>query len=119
MFEGILEMLTFFSTCLALPGGLIAAGAALLTHRVEWAAWIGLALAAWLAVYAAALMFFSLTSQPQPIPLGQERCFDEMCFTLQSVLVESNLAPAEALGDFYILTIQLTNKAKRTAQRPS
>jgi len=119
MFEGILGILIFFITCLALLGGLTAAGAALLTRRVGRAARIGLALAVWLAVYAAALLFFSLTSHPHSIPLGQERCFDEMCFTLQSVLVESTLPPAAAQGDFYILTIQLTNQAKRAAQRPS
>ena len=119
MFEGILGILIFFITCLALPGGLVAAAAALLTRRVGRAARIGLALAVWLAVYAAALLFFSLTSQPQSIPLGQERCFDEMCFSLQSVVVEPTLASAAARGDFYILTIQLTNQAKRAAQRPS
>lgn len=120
MLEGLFGMLAFLAACLALASGLVWAAASLAARRWRQAARAGLALLAIVGVYAVLLLGFSLASRQQSITLGTERCFDEMCFSLQGVETAPTLGSQQSqLGSFYILTIQLRSTARRTAQKPS
>jgi hypothetical protein len=61
----------------------------------------------------------SFASQPKFLNLDQERCFDEMCYSVKSVTMTHTLGQFTAQGDYYIITIQLRSAAQRTAQKPS
>ncbi len=123
MLEGVIGMLTFFVTVLGLVIAVILIGMALLRRRWARARGIGVFFLGWLGVYAAILLVVSLTSQPRTIPPGVERCFDEMCYSVQALKISHTLGEGAnsltAGGNFYILTVQLRSAAKRSAQRPS
>jgi hypothetical protein len=75
-----------------------------------------------LGLYAAALLFVSLTSSQIILGPGQEHCFDEMCFSVKGVTTTPTLGTTPhqitAHGLYYVLTVQLHNAAKRVPQRP-
>jgi hypothetical protein len=123
MLEGVLGMLAFLGTALGLLGGILLIGLALLARRWRRAGKIGLILLGWIAVYAVVLLGVSLTSQVRHIQLGSERCFDEMCYSVQAVSVVHTLGAiphqVAAQGNYTLITIRLRSAAKRTAQRPS
>jgi hypothetical protein len=123
MLEGILGVLAFFATLLGLISAVIAIIIALLTHHPQRAGKIGLISLGWIAVYAFLLLAASFTSRPQFIASGKERCFDEMCYSVKSVVITPTLgnapAPFKAQGNYYVLTVQLRSDSKRTAQKPS
>jgi hypothetical protein len=123
MLEGLLGILAFFATLLGLVIVIIAVIIALLTHHPKRAGRVGLVFLGWIAVYAVLLLAASFTSRPQFIGAGKERCFDEMCYSVKSVVIASTLgntpAPFKAQGNYYVLTVQLRSDSKRTAQKPS
>lgn len=119
MLAGVPGVLALFATFLAIPTCLGVILFALITRRTRLAERAGLVLAAWIGVYAALLLLFSLTSRTRYLAIGQERCFDEMCFSVTGVTTSPTLGEAHAKGVFYIVSVQLHSEAKRTAQRPS
>jgi hypothetical protein len=123
MLEGVFGVLAFLATLLVSAIGLIWAGVALLTNKKGQAWRIGRSLLVWLGVYVILLLVFSLTSRPRFYVLGEERCYDEMCHSVQAVRVAQTLGEGPtrltAQGRFYVVTIRLRNTARRTAQRPS
>ena len=54
---------------------------------------------------------------------GAERCFDEMCYSVKSITTAHTLDasphPLTALGEFYIIAVQLRSAARGNAQKPS
>jgi hypothetical protein len=52
----------------------------------------------------------------------QERCFDEMCFSVLQAMTQSTVGNREqmqtAQGLYYVVTVQLRNASQRTAQKP-
>jgi hypothetical protein len=119
MLEGFFGILAFFATILALVAGVSMIVISLFTHRPERAWKVGGILLAWIAIYAVVLLLVSFASQPKFLNLGQERCFDEMCYSVKSVTMSHALGQFTAQGDYYIITIQLRSAAQRTAQKPS
>ena len=91
--------------------------AALIRRRFAVVRRLSLIGGAWLALYGAALLAVSLTSAPVQLAPGQERCFDEMCFSVTQVTASAVGAPAAAQR-YYTVTIQLRNAARGTAQKP-
>jgi hypothetical protein len=124
MFEGLLGMLVFFATILAFGAGIVVIAIALLTRRCRRAGQMSLLLLGWAAVYAGILLEVSFTSQPRYLGLDQERCFDEMCYSVTSVKITPSLTGGfglkiQAKGNFYVLTVQLRNAGRGAAQKPS
>lgn len=64
------------------------------------------------AVYATCLVLVAVTSSDRDLALGQDRCFDDWCVTLRSVV------PVAGPGDRRRLTVVVTSHARRVAQRP-
>jgi hypothetical protein len=120
--SGVLGVLLFFVTVLGfLIGGALWVGFSF-SHKRQAAGRTARILLAWGAAYAAALLIFSFTSQTEYLAPGQERCFDEMCYSVTSTALTKNLAPIggqPAQGIYYVLTLQLHSRALRTAQKPS
>ncbi|HEY1391094.1 MAG TPA: DUF4352 domain-containing protein [Ktedonobacterales bacterium] len=78
--------------------------------------------AIWLAVYTFLLVSASLFT-PQPVlEAHQERCFDEMCFSVLNAATQATVGDGEqaqaAQGLYYAVTVQLRNASQRTAQKP-
>ncbi len=124
MFEGFIGILAFFSTILAIMVGVILIFVALVTHRPRRAGRVALILLGWLGLYAVILLFVSWTSHPRLLDASQERCFDEICYSVTSVKVAHSLTNGWgysfiAKGNYYVITVQLRNAALRTAQKPS
>ena len=124
MFESFFGILTFFATILVLVTGVFVIGISLLTRHFMRAGRIGLILLGWIAVYAVILLTASFTSQPRYLSIGQERCFDEMCYSVTAVTITPTLTndflyQLKARGNFYLVTVQLRNAARREAQKPS
>jgi hypothetical protein len=73
------------------------------------------------ALYAALLMAVSLASRPNVLRMGERQCFDEWCITVERAarqsLVGNPPAAANARGIFYVVTVKVSNAARRRAQR--
>src|SRR6185437_16010021 len=58
----------------------------------------------------------------QVLDAHQERCFDEMCFSVPQSMTQSTVDNGEqtqtAQGLYYVVTVQLRNASQRTAQKP-
>lgn len=123
MLEGLFGILAFFATILGLAIGGIGLGIALFTRHPKRAAKIGRLLLGWIGLYTVALLVTSFASQPRFLGLSQDRCFDEMCYSVKAVTVTHTLGaapdPLKAQGDYYVVTIQLRSDSRGTAQKPS
>ncbi len=123
MLEGVFGFLALLVTTLAVLVCVLLTGMGVVRRRWRGVGKIGLVLAAWLVVYALVLLGVSLFSQPRLLNLGQERCFDEMCYSV----IETTFSPTltagtqvlHAEGRYLIATLQLRSAARRTAQMPS
>jgi hypothetical protein len=115
--------LTLLLSFLILVIALLAAVVSLVSGHARFALRIGQGVLAWIAVYALLLVFVSLTSPRQILDPGQEHCFDEMCFSVQGVSTTCTLGPSEtqvtAQGVYYVVSLNLRNAARGTAQKPS
>jgi len=78
--------------------------------------------AVWLAAYSVLLVSASLLTPQQVLEAHQERCFDEMCFSVLQATTQSTVGNGEqtqtAQGLYYVVTVQLRNASQRTAQKP-
>ena len=66
----------------------------------------------------------AMATQPQrTIPMGQERCFDEMCFSVINVQVVPQLGPAsqpvKADGMFYVIGMRVSSHSRGRTQSES
>jgi hypothetical protein len=114
--------LIFIATVLAMLGGVIYSIYFLFAHRPTRAR-NGLAgTIVWLVVYVAAMIAASLLTPQTVLNQGQERCFDEMCFSATQVSTARTLGTGDgaqsAQGIYYVVTVQLRNASVRTPQRP-
>ena len=123
MLEGLFGLLAFFGTILFFVIIVILIAIALLTRHPQRIKKIGRVVVIWIGVYLLVLLSFSLLSKPRFIEPGKERCYDEMCYSVTSVTTAQTLGTAPNLlaakGEFYVITIQLRNDSKGTAQKPS
>ena len=124
MLEGLFGMLAFLATLLVLPASIIIILIALLTRHPRRAGKVGLFLLGWIGLYVAVLLVVSITSRPRYLALNQERCFDEMCYSITSVKITPTItndwmAQFQAQGNYYVLIVRLRNAARGTAQKPS
>ncbi len=123
MLQGALGMVAFLATALAIIVGAVLILSALLGRRPGRARRILRVLLIWIGVYAIALFAVSLASRPQFLEPGVERCYDEMCYSVQDVAVSPAAADATpgpaGQSKHYVIVIRLRSAARRAAQRPS
>jgi len=71
-------------------------------------------------LYLGVVIVVSALRPQRRIPFGQERCFDDMCFTVAHVETFGRLGvpsePLPAKGVFYIVTIRVENRGRGRAQ---
>lgn len=58
-------------------------------------------------------------SELKPISFGEDICFDDWCATVTSINKIDSFGNQKADGQFVILSIKMTNKARGIAQKPS
>lgn len=118
----LVTTLIFIVTFVGCAVAIVASALALVIRRFQVAWMIGRVMLVWVGLYAAALLFVSFTSSPVILDLGQEHCFDEMCFSVKGVTTTQTLGTTPhqitAHGLYYVLAVQLHNAAKRVPQRP-
>ena len=115
----IFELL-FIAFFLASTIALIVALIAMIRGKVRVGTRMLLGLAACWAVYLLIVVLVSVATPQHSIPMGQERCFDEMCYTV----VHAETAPklgltgqtVQANGRFYVVAIRVTSRSRGRAQ---
>ena len=79
-----------------------------------------LALVVGWAGYLLIVGLVSATTPQRIVPMGQDRCFDEMCFAVVHAETASQLGPesqpAHANGMFYIVTVRVSSRSRGRAQ---
>jgi len=101
----------------ALVGTVIAImrGARRLAKRILWT------LAASWTIYFALVSAVSVTTPQRIITMGEDQCFDEMCFAVVSADTATELGPsgrvAKATGIFYVITIRVSSHSHGRTQR--
>jgi hypothetical protein len=100
-------------------GALTLLGYAVVRRRRRLARSVLLASLLWVVVYGALLIGTSLVTPQQILAEGQERCFDEMCFSITQAVTQPTLGTGtQPRGTFYVVTMQLRNASRRVAQKP-
>ena len=70
-------------------------------------------------LYVFLWIIFSLNATNQAVPLSTDICFDDWCATVTSYEKVKKIGRQVPSGQFIILTIKMTNKARGIAQKPS
>jgi Domain of unknown function (DUF4352) len=77
---------------------------------------------AWLGVYVLLTVLVSWLTPQAVLSRTQERCFDEMCFSVTQVSMAHTVGAGSqqqtAQGVFELVTVQLRNSSQRTPQKP-
>jgi hypothetical protein len=109
----LLLLLTVSAAAVALPRG------AYLLARGRWRAArrTVLGLGAVLGLYAATLVMVSLVSPQRVMGLHQDRCFDDWCLSVERVAHLRAIGAVAARGKFYLVTVQVSSRAKGIVQR--
>ena len=117
-----LGTLLFLASVVGALGVLIGLLYGIFTRRRRLVRVLLISSAVWLAVYSALLVIASLLTPQQVLEAHQERCFDEMCFSVLQATTQSSVGAGEqtqtAHGLYYVVTVQLRNASQRTAQKP-
>lgn len=81
---------------------------------------VGWVLGATWAVYLAIVFAVAAATPQRVFAMNQERCFDEMCFSVVHVESAAQLGPASdpvrAAGRFYVVTLRVTGRSRGRAQ---
>lgn len=76
---------------------------------------IGLAI--YIGGYAMLLVGAALLSPQQVLGMHQPRCFDDWCASVERVKQQPAIGSVQANGAFFLVTIRVTNRARRISQR--
>src|SRR6266478_2576460 len=113
--------LVFAASFLFAVGLFVRAMYLLVRRRWKSAARTGVALAAFVGVYAVVLLTVSLTSSPRYYPLGTEFRFDDWCFAVERVetapVVGEGRDALRPAGVFRLVTVRVLNRGRGRAQR--
>src|SRR5262245_32353307 len=75
------------------------------------------------AVYMAVLVTVSLASRPKILRMGEKQCFDDWCLSVERAVRQTRVGtpPGDvvARGVFRVVTVRVSNAARRRAQRES
>jgi hypothetical protein len=78
---------------------------------------LALGLVIYLCMYAILLVGAALIGPQQVLAMRQPRCFDDWCASVEKVEQKQAIGAAQAQGVFYLVTIQVSSRAKRISQR--
>ena len=82
---------------------------------------VALALGSFLLLYAGVLVSVSLLSPQHTHAMHQDRCFDDWCLSVERVVQQPSVgAPptiVAARGEFYLVTVRVSSRAKAIIQR--
>lgn len=113
---------TFILTFLGIVVGLLTIVVNFIRGNKSLAAKVGLGLVGWVGLYLVVLLIMSFTSTQITLAANQEKCFDEMCFSVTNVratkTLDTGLGQTLAQGNFLVVQVQLRNAAKRVSQKP-
>jgi hypothetical protein len=122
MLIDLLGTLLFLASVVGALGVVIALLYGALTRQGRLIRVVLISAAVWLAVYSAMLIGASLLTPQRVLEPRQERCFDEMCFSVLQATTQPTVGDGEhtqaAHGRYYVVTVQLRNASQRTAQKP-
>lgn len=74
-------------------------------------------LLACVAAYMLVLIGVSLAEPRKEIPIGEARCFDDWCITVEQAARQKAIGAANAAGTFYVVTLRVSSRAKGSPQR--
>jgi Domain of unknown function (DUF4352) len=118
----LLGTLVFLASVVGALGVVIALLYLALTQRRRLIPILLIGSAVWIAAYSVLLVGASLLTPQHVIESRQERCFDEMCFSVLQATTQPTVGNGEqtrtAQGLYYVVTVQLRNASQRTAQKP-
>ena len=109
----IFDLLLIFLV-LASVAGIVAALAALLLRRRVLAARVIAAIAGAWAIYLGTGTAVALMTPQHIVSLGEDRCFDELCFAVMGYNRTSSTNPGKS---FYIVDVRISNRSRGRAQR--
>jgi hypothetical protein len=108
-FDLLLIILTF-----ATVAAIVTAVAALILRRRFLAAQLLLAILGVWAIYLAVGTAVAIRTPQHIMSLGEDRCFDEMCFAVMGY----NRTPSSIAGrSLYMVEVRISNRSRRRAQR--
>ena len=114
-----LELLFLFCVLVSVIGLLTAAVLTALRRRGAAKRWLKALGVGWAAYLSIVLVVAAATPQ-RVIPMGQDLCFDELCFAVVNVRTATELGPSHpplrAKGRFYIVTVRASSHARGRAQ---
>jgi hypothetical protein len=90
---------------------------AIVTRRWALLKRLGLGVLIYASLYSLLLIGVALLSPQQVLAMHQLRCFDDWCASVERVERQSAVGEVKAQGTFYLVTIQVTSRAKRVSQR--
>ena len=112
----LLFIALFLASTIMLIGALIA----MFRGKVRAGTRVLFGLAACWAVYLLIVALVSVATPQRSIPMGQERCFDEMCFAVVHSETATKLGLAgqtvQANGRFYVVALRVTSRSRGRAQ---
>lgn len=71
------------------------------------AGWVG---------YIAIVFLVAAGTRQQSIPMGDDLCFDEMCFAVANVQTAQRLGTVRSQGVFYVVTLRISSRARGRAE---
>lgn len=93
----------------------------LLRHQWMSARRVSLGLGSFLVLYAAVLLSASLLSPQYTLAMHQDRCFDDWCLSVEQVMQQPSVGTSPTIasvrGEFYLVTVRVSSRAKAITQR--
>ena len=112
----IFDLVLLFSVVVVLLG-LVGILLSLVTRRWMMLRRFSWGLVSFLGVYALVLASVSLFSPQRVLAMREVRCFDDWCLSVERVEKQPAIGAAQAHGDFYLVTLQVSNRARGIRQR--
>jgi hypothetical protein len=110
------DLIFLFSVLLLLLALLILL-AALIARKTALARRVALGAAAYVILYALALVTVSLASPQQVLGMNQDRCFDDWCIAAVGVKEQPTIGATRAQGEYAVVTMRVTSRAQGIRQR--
>ncbi len=91
--------------------------------RRQWrlARRVSLGLGSFMVLYTVVLLSVSLLSPQQTLSMHQDRCFDDWCLSVEQVVQQPSVGASPmivaARGEFYLVTVRVSSRAKAINQR--
>lgn len=106
---------------LATAAAVVAAGVAMVFRRWRFAGWLLAGVLAIWIVYLGTGTAVAVLAPQHILSIGEDRCFDEMCFAVtgfsRTPSIDTAHAMTHARGALYMVEVRITNRSRGRAQR--